>query len=135
MIQHNGMDHIKLIYLDITGYRIKYSTVLWLLELHIRHGGKFQTQVHTVSSNSRTANCQCRLFSKKNPIIRIICIFGRLAAPINPDNWSFTVLGYWRLGSETLKVITILTKAFPGFSPRLHKFCLHPFLFCVFNHF
>jgi len=26
--------------LEITGYRIKYSTVLWLLELHIRRGRK-----------------------------------------------------------------------------------------------
>jgi len=25
---------------EITGYRIKYSTVLWLLELQIRHGRK-----------------------------------------------------------------------------------------------
>jgi len=30
----------KLICLEITGYRIKYSTVLWLLELQIRHGRK-----------------------------------------------------------------------------------------------
>jgi len=28
----------KLTYLKITGYRIKYSTVLWLLELHIGLG-------------------------------------------------------------------------------------------------
>jgi hypothetical protein len=31
----------KLICLEITGYRIKYSTVLWLLELQIRRGQKF----------------------------------------------------------------------------------------------
>jgi len=30
----------KLICLEITGYRIKYSTVLWLLELQIRRGRK-----------------------------------------------------------------------------------------------
>ena len=30
----------KLTYLEITGYRIKYSTVLWLLELQIRRGRK-----------------------------------------------------------------------------------------------
>jgi hypothetical protein len=30
----------KLTCLEITGYRIKYSTVLWLLELQIRRGRK-----------------------------------------------------------------------------------------------
>jgi len=30
----------KLTCLEITGYRIKYRTVLWLLELHIRRGRK-----------------------------------------------------------------------------------------------
>ena len=33
----------KLTFLEITGYRIKYSTVLWLLELQIRRGRKVQT--------------------------------------------------------------------------------------------
>ena len=31
---------IKLTCLEITGYRIKYNTVLWLLELQIRRGRK-----------------------------------------------------------------------------------------------
>jgi len=44
----------KLTCLEITGYRIKYSRVLWLLELQIRSGRKIQTQEHTVNSNSRT---------------------------------------------------------------------------------
>jgi hypothetical protein len=39
-----------------------------------------------------TLNCQCILFAKKNPIIRIFCIPGRPAVPINPDNWSYTIL-------------------------------------------
>ena len=30
----------KLTFLEITGYRIKYITVLWLLELQIRRGRK-----------------------------------------------------------------------------------------------
>jgi len=30
----------KLTFLEITGYRIKYSTVLWLLELQIRRDRK-----------------------------------------------------------------------------------------------
>ena len=82
----------KLTYLEITSCRIKYRTVLWLVELQIRQGRKVRTQVHTVNSNSRTSNCQCSLFSKKNPIIRIFCIFGWLAVPINSDMWSSTAL-------------------------------------------
>jgi hypothetical protein len=42
----------KISCLQITGYRIKYSTVLCLLELQIRRSRKVQTQVHTVNSNS-----------------------------------------------------------------------------------
>jgi len=37
----------KLTCLEITGYRIKYSRVLRLLELQIRRGRKVSTQVHT----------------------------------------------------------------------------------------
>jgi len=81
----------KLTCLEITGYRIKYGTVLWLLEPQIRRGRKVQTQVHTVNSNSRTSNCHCSLFSNKNPIIWIFCSSGRLAAPINPDRRNYTV--------------------------------------------
>jgi hypothetical protein len=47
---------------------------------------------NTVNSNSRISNCECRLFSKTNPIIRIFCISGWLAIPINPDKWSSAVL-------------------------------------------
>ena len=67
---------------------MKYSTVLWLLELQIRRGRKVQTQVLTVNSNSRTSNWRCNLFSKKNPIIRIFWISGWLAVPVNPDQLS-----------------------------------------------
>jgi len=48
--------------------------------------------VHTVNSNSRTSNCQCSLFSKQNPIIRIFYISGWLAVPIKPDKWSSAYL-------------------------------------------
>ena len=82
----------KLARLEITGYRIKYSTVLRLVELQIRRGRKVYTQIHTVNNNSRTSNRKCIIFSKKNPIIRIFCISGWLAVPINPDKWSSTVL-------------------------------------------
>jgi len=73
--------------LEITGYPTKYSTVLWLLELQIRRGRK----VHTVNCNSRTSNCQCSLFSKKNPINRIFCISGCLAVPVNHGKCRYTV--------------------------------------------
>jgi hypothetical protein len=55
----------KLTCLEITGYRIKYNTVLRLLELQIRRGRKCEMQVRTVNSKSRTSNRQCGLFSKK----------------------------------------------------------------------
>jgi hypothetical protein len=42
----------KLTCLEITGYQIKNSSVLWLIELHIRCGQKVQMQVCTVNSNS-----------------------------------------------------------------------------------
>ena len=93
---------------EITGYRIKYSTVLWLLELQVRRGRKVQTQVRTVHNNSRTSNCQCNLFSKKNLVIRIFCISGWLGVPINPDKWNSTVFvlttlyyDVWRLEMST----------------------------------
>jgi uncharacterized sodium:solute symporter family permease YidK len=58
----------KLTWLEITGYWIKYSIVLWLLEHQIRRGRKLQTQMHTVNSNGRTSNAHFSLFSKKNPV-------------------------------------------------------------------
>ena len=82
----------KITCLEITCYRIKYSTVLWLLKLHIWRGRKVETLVRTVNNNSRTSNCQCSLFSEKNPIIRIFCISGRLAVPTNRNKWTSTVL-------------------------------------------
>ena len=81
----------KITCFEISGYRIKYSTVLWLTEPKIRRGRKVQTQVHTVNSNSRHSSCQCSLFSKKNPIIQIFCISGSLAVTVNPNEWSSTV--------------------------------------------
>ena len=35
---------------------------------------------------------KCSLFSKKNPVIRNFSISGWLAVPVNPDNWSSTLL-------------------------------------------
>ena len=48
----------------------------------------------TVNSNSRTSNCQCSLFLKKNPIISIFCISESLAVPINPGKRGSTVCVY-----------------------------------------
>jgi len=42
-------------------------------------------------SKSRNSNCQCTLFSKKNPIIRTFCISVWLPVPINTDGWSSTL--------------------------------------------
>ena len=49
-------------------------------------------QVCTVNSNSHTSDCQCSIFSKKNPLIRIFRMSGLLAIPINLYKWSSTVL-------------------------------------------
>jgi hypothetical protein len=38
-------NYIKLTCFEITGYRIKYRTELWLLELRISHARKVSTQV------------------------------------------------------------------------------------------
>jgi hypothetical protein len=81
----------KLTCLEITGYRTKYSAVLWLLEPQITRGRKVQTQLHTVNSNSRTPNFQSSIFGNKNKITRSFCISGRLAVTINPDKRSSTV--------------------------------------------
>ena len=63
----------KLSFRANTGYRIKYSTVLWLLLIQITRGRKVYAQVCTVNSNTRTTNFQFSLF-KKNTIIRISCL-------------------------------------------------------------
>jgi len=81
----------KLTCLQITGYLIKCSAVVWLIELQIRRGRKVLTQVHTVNSNSRSSNCHCSLFSKKPPVIRNSCVSELLAVAVNPDKWSSTV--------------------------------------------
>ena len=39
----------------------------------------------------KTSDCKCKIFSKKNPNIRIFCIFGWLAVPINPDKRRSTI--------------------------------------------
>jgi hypothetical protein len=61
-----------------------------------------QKQVHTVNSNSRFSSCQFSLFSQTNPILWIFCISGWLAVPINPYNWSYTVLYFTRKSFFTL---------------------------------
>jgi hypothetical protein len=86
----------KLTCLEIIGYRIKYSTVLWLLDIQsgVVEGFRRRYIVHTVNSNSRTSDCHCSLLSKKNKFFRIFCITGCLAVPINPDKWGYTIYTY-----------------------------------------
>jgi hypothetical protein len=75
------------------GSWVSHCTVLWLLELQIRCLRKVWTRVRVVNRDSRTANFQCSLISKKNKIIRIFCISKWLAVPITPNKWSSTVQG------------------------------------------
>jgi hypothetical protein len=65
----------KLTCLEITVYRVKYRTLLWLLELQIRLGRKVQTQVHTVNSKSRNSTAIVAYFNWK------IHLFGFPAYP------------------------------------------------------
>jgi hypothetical protein len=92
----------KLTCLEITVFRIKYSRVSRLLELQIRRHRKFWTQVLTVKIKSRNSNYQYSLFSKKNPIFRIFCLSGWLGVPINPVEWSSTVIGSYRSKNRTV---------------------------------
>jgi hypothetical protein len=91
----NCREFYNITFLEITGYWIKYSTLLWLIELQIRRGRKVETQLYAVNSNSRASNCQFSLFSKKNPVIRMFCIAGWLAVPVIPDKWSSTEFLKW----------------------------------------
>jgi hypothetical protein len=95
----------------------KYSTVLRLLELQMRrYRKKVKTQVNTANSNSRTSNYRYSLFSEENPIIRIFCISGCLAVPINPDKWSSAVLNFEEMiptGEKTQYSEETLSKCHP----------------------
>ena len=58
--------------LEITGYRINYNTVSWFVDPQTGRGRTFQMRLRTVINNSsRNSNCHCKLFSDKNPIIRV----------------------------------------------------------------
>jgi hypothetical protein len=72
--------------------QVQYSVMAYRTSHQAWSKGLDADTVHTVYSNSRTSDCQCSLFSKKNAIIQISCIPGRLAVPINRDKWSSTVL-------------------------------------------
>ena len=77
----------KISCLEITGYRIKYSRLSWLLELQIRLGRKVQTQVHPTYFRLATQS-----IFEENPINQIVFKSRWLAVPINPNKWSSTVL-------------------------------------------
>jgi len=63
---------------------------------------KVQTPVHTVNSISWNSIRQLSLFSKNNSIIRIFCISGWLAVPINTDEWTSAVYGMYRCADKSL---------------------------------
>jgi hypothetical protein len=67
-------------------------------------------RVCTVNNNSRTINCKCSLFSKKNPIIWIFCISGWLVVPINQNKWSSAVLETRKRGKVNLDFSTCISK-------------------------
>jgi len=69
--------------------QVQYSVMASRISNQAR--SKSWNAVCTVNCNCRTSNCQCGLFSKKNPIIRIFYISGRLTVPINPNKWISTV--------------------------------------------
>ena len=86
----------KITCLEFTGYRIKYSTMLRLIEVQTRRVRKVYTQVHNININIPTSNCQCTIISKKIPITRIFCLTECFAVPINPDKWSSTVISSFK---------------------------------------
>jgi hypothetical protein len=63
----------KLTFLEITGYRIKYSAVecYGFLNLKFFVVGRFRRRY---IPSTLTAELQTTTFSKKNPVIRIFCI-------------------------------------------------------------
>ena len=42
--------------------------------------------------NFSSSDCQCGLFSKKNPVLWIFCISRCLVVPSNLDKWNYTVM-------------------------------------------
>ena len=53
--------------------QVQYSVMA--SRIQIICGQKVQIQIHFANGNSRTSNCQCSLFSKKNPIIQILHVW------------------------------------------------------------
>jgi len=49
---------------ESTGYRIKYSAVLWLLEIQIRRGRKVNTQVHTLIATAELQTASAAYFQR-----------------------------------------------------------------------
>ena len=69
--------------LEITGSRIKYCTLVWLLERYKWHCRNILTQVLTINSNRRNSICQMKNIYKRISIIRLFCISGSFAVQLN----------------------------------------------------
>jgi hypothetical protein len=70
--------------LEITGYRIKFSTVLWLLELQIRRGSR-RYILYLLTAELKTANVA--FFQRK------IQLFGFSAHPDGSPSQSIRIIG------------------------------------------
>ena len=82
-------------------------------------------RVHTVNNNSWTSNCQCSLFSKKNPLIWIFCMSELLIIPINLYKWISSVLKCCtgvedqyctviKIAGNVRKIFSLLTRCVTG---------------------
>jgi len=114
--------------LEITGYGIKYSTVLWLVELQIRPGRKVQTQVHNVNSTSGTADCQSSLFSKEKSSYPDFLLIRTARRPIIRING---VLLYYKFGDASLVWSLILrwdNSPFRDYAASLLRFIYHKYI-------
>jgi hypothetical protein len=80
----------KLTCLEITGYQIKYSTVLWHLELQMRHGQNVQTQLHAVGAEIQVAIVA--YFQRKIQLSGFSAYPDGPVIPINLEKWGSTVV-------------------------------------------
>jgi len=84
---------IKLTCLEITRLSDQVHCSVMASRTLTQAWSKRYRQVGTVNSKNRTSNWQCKLFSKKNAIVRIFCISEWLAVLINPDWWELYCSG------------------------------------------
>jgi len=71
--------------LYIIGYAIQYSAMLMASRTSNQVWSKSLDAGTCCKCSSQTSSCQCSLFSKESPVVRIFCISGWLAIPFIPD--------------------------------------------------